>query len=1209
LAEPGPTKAHRRPSALRRWLGRLGLLGLVLALLGVLALGGLYWWVVVRAPAPHIERSAILQVISAESPVFYRDGTTKLGVFFSEEHRQYVPAGDLPRDFVNALVSAEDRSFFHHMGFSPKGITRAMVQNVVAGRTVAGGSTLTQQTAKNLFKRRGRTYKEKLRELANALRLEREYSKLEILEFYSNQFYVNGNGRGLAIAGRFFFDKSVDELDLLECAFLAGIVKSPNRYNPFVPDEARRARATAAGRERADYVLRRMLEDGRIDQAAFDRETAREIPYKRGRFRFERSVVLDAVEQELDSPEFRRTLAAHGVRDPGAAGLRITTTLDADAQRGAVYALRHHLSDVGLWLEAPGVDGLFTDPPVLHPVERSRVLPQTFHRGVLTGVDPDAAEATVDLGGVEGVIGREAWTRMATALLRGEKKNTWVEAGRKQRTALLEAAEGMVGQGVSVSVIALREDGTPELDLEPRVELEGGVLVLEEGAIRAMVGGWANVDFNRALSARRQLGSTWKPLLFQAALHLGWQATDPLDNRRSVFPYQTTFYYPRPDHKGAPETVSMGWAAAKSENLASIWLLEHLSDPLTEPQFRALAASVGFVPGEAESRAAFIKRVQTAGVLPTEAKLAEGLFHQVWRDVITPDLLFEGREDDIAVGRSLQYGLGHEAERARVNEGAYDVSAAERAVRLAALDRSFLRQEVLAKRAREARTAVLDRVAAGEALRPEDLAGFVVQLGETPADAVIGFGDRHDERWEPLTVERLAELTSGDDTEEDLFAPEEPAEEEAAPKGPKGTPKGAPKGTPKGAVKGSKPGTYAPEIPAPALEPARLKLRTGGRFSPDHPRGSLAAPLRAFPLTRLLDPAGIRLEGLLTIELVERTREALDAALARHGDADLYAMESLALVRDFRRLVHLQYVVALAKASGVRSEIVPVMSLPLGSSDVTLLEAALMYQGMLTGETYRFYPDVLSVAPGAEEVEIDEPEEDAEPHRDDVSLIAEVRLPDGRLIYRTEKHAQRFQSPEVTAQMGGMLRAVVTQGTGRRAKAGVRPGATSPERLAALEARGAVLPLFGKTGTTNSYKNSAFVGFVPGLKEAPDGAPGTEAVEWGRGQVVAVYVGYDDNREMRNGAVRLAGASGSLPAWLGTVRAAAAASDVGERVDLVELDFATGGEIPLTWPPGTEAVSVDPATGLPLDGEDAGSPGVAWLRRRSGGGVFAPVGL
>ncbi|MCO4768801.1 MAG: transglycosylase domain-containing protein, partial [Deltaproteobacteria bacterium] len=608
-------------------------LGVLLVVLGVGALAGIYWWFVIGTEAPHLQREYILSVIAQESPVFYADGETKIGVFFSEEHRQYVPAAELPPAFVQALVSAEDRSFYDHFGFSPKGITRAMIQNLKAGRTVAGGSTLTQQTAKNLFERRGRTYSEKLRELANALRLEREYDKDEILEFYSNQFYVNGNGRGLGIAARFFFDADVADLDLLQCAFLAGVVKSPNRYNPFVADEERQARAIAKSEERVEYVLRRMLEDGWIDAEAYDREVARDIPFQRGRFRFERSVVLDFVEQELNSDEFRATLLAHGVEDPGRAGLQIVTTLQADVQREAVYSLRHHLSDAGLWLESPELASLFGEPRELPPLAKDDVAPLTFHRGLLGEADAEKESVVVTLGGgIEGRLDRAAHQRLATALLRGEKKNTWVEARRGDRKALVERIGEHEGRSVSVSVRGVAEDGQLLLDYEPRVELEGATVVLDDGEIRAMVGGWANIDFNRATSARRQLGSTWKLVLFEAALQLGWSPTDPLDNRRGVFPYQGSFYFPRPDHSGAPDTVSIGWAAARSENLATIWLLDHLSDPMTRPQFRALAARVGLVPGKGEERSAWIKRVQTAGVVPTESRLFDGLYRSVWRD-------------------------------------------------------------------------------------------------------------------------------------------------------------------------------------------------------------------------------------------------------------------------------------------------------------------------------------------------------------------------------------------------------------------------------------------------------------------------------------------------------------------------------------------------------------------------------------------------
>ena len=1201
MGEVSETRVIRHPGMRSRWvvwLRRLFVVGMVLALLGVGALGGIYWWFVVAAEAPHLERDHILSVIAQESPVYYADGETKIGVFFSEEHRQYVPAADLPEHYVHSLVSAEDRTFFAHHGFSPLGITRAMIQNMRAGRTVAGGSTLTQQTAKNLFERRGRTYSEKLRELANALRLERQYTKAEILEFYSNQFYVNGNGRGLGIAARFFFDVEVDELDLLQCAFLAGVVKSPNRYNPFVADEARRARAMAAGRERVEYVLSRMLEDGWIDQATRDREVAREVPFRRGRFRFERSVVLDYVEQELNSSEFRATLLAHGVEDPGRAGLRVLTTLDADLQRGAVYGLRHHLSDVGLWLESPELATLFGEPRVLTPLHREDLAPSTFHTGLLGAADVEAETVEVLLGGEEkGLLDRAAHERLATALLRGRDENTWVQAKRKDRKDLVAAVSAFEGRTVSVSVRGTDESGRVLLDYEPHVELEGATVVLRDGEVKAMVGGWRNVDFNRATTAKRQLGSTWKLVLFEAALQLGWSPTDPLDNRRSVFPYQSTFYYPRPDHSGAPEQVSIGWAAARSENLATIWLLDHLSDPLSPAQFRALAARVGFVPGKGEGSKEWVLRVQKAGVLPTHNRVTDGLFRTVWKDEITPDLLFEGREDDIRIGASLAYGLGFDVERGIIEKDK-GLSSKEKEARLATLDRSFLVQEGLAQRYRQARTTLLQRWESNRRVTDGMLRGWSAKVTDEEPVA-ISFGDSPPAGFAPLTragLERL--LPTDEDRTDGGSSPNEPDSvwddvEPSRKKSKRAAPSAEGKGKPARSTKEES--RFAPEQSSGKQRRSAHLNRIKGTSQ----SGSES-------LEQLLAPARVRLDGGLTPELVERTREALTAARGRLGDAlDLYSFQALAHVRDFRLLVHLEYLRLLARRSGVRSYVAPVMSMPLGSSDITLMEASLLYQAMLTGRTHRFYADALSSAPVKRVVA--KRAEDVEKRSEGISVVREVRLADGTVIYQTARETSPLHSAGVTAELQGMLRAVVTHGTGRRAAGGAPLTSADERRAKELARRKAVLPLYGKTGTTNSYKNSAFVGFVPDLGDSYDPEAGAGHLRWGMGSVIATYVGYDDNREMRNGGVRLAGASGSLPAWLSTARALAATGDVGDRVDLVDLDFSSTGTLPLTWPDDVEQTKVDASTGLPLEGDSAES--VATLIRRVTGGAFEPIAV
>ena len=1146
-----------RRGFVRRWLGRLVKLSLVLGGIGLLTLAGAYWWFVVQHPGDHLERTHILSLISQESPVYYADGTTRLGVFFADEHRQYVPFDAIPKDFVDGLVAAEDQTFFQHRGFSLQGIGRAFVQNLRAGRVVAGGSTLTQQTAKNLFERRGRTYKEKLRELANGLRLERLYSKEDIFEFYSNQFYVNGNGRGLGIAAKFFFDQDdLSKLSLVECAFLAGVVKSPNRYNPWVPGEERQTRAQLAAKERKDYVIGRMLAEGMLSQAEHDEARAAQIPFSRGHFRYARSVVLDEVERELTRPSFQELLGRHGITDLGTSGVQITTTLDQGVQEGAAYALRHHLTEVGAVLEGPELEALFGPKEAIRPLDRDRVRPRLFHRGVLVAVDPEARTATVDLGGVTGVLDADANTRLARIRKRSADRNTWVQASRKDVTKLVEELAPFVERTTLVSIREVREDGTPVLDWELSPELQGAVVVLEGGAVRGMVGGSANADFNRATMARRQLGSTWKPLLFEAALQLRWSSTDALDNRRAVFPYQATFYYPRPDHRGAPEEVSIAWAATKSENLASIWLLYHLTDRLNPEQFRQTAALVGLVPGDGT----WTETVQTAGVVPTEGKLREGLFDRLKSDIAV-DLAFDARDGEAEALAAMHYGLGFADELDEVHADS-SLPAREKEARRGALRRSLLRQEALAVRFGEARRIILDRVGEGRPVDEFDLAGFSVESRDG-GDVRISFGDAVPEGYEVLTVARFADLAAGSgDHGEDLFGDDD-------------------------------------DSAMPDEEP-----------TPQSPEGAPAASPRGFDVVRLLAPDRVLLEGQLSPSLVATVRTSIDEARGALGsDVDLYSFDMLALCRDFRTLVGLRYLVGLAQRSGVRSPLDPVLSMPLGSSDITLLEAAQVYEVMLTGSTWRFFPDPLaadaSLAAKGAAVDLLEPYDERRATAfPDVSLIDSIRMPDGRVIYQAAREERRVQDAALSADLGGLLRTTVSHGTGRRAEEAIRPTSDDEDRAARLRRSDVRLPVFGKTGTTNSYRNSAFVGMVPSL------APGEDQLGWGHGYVIATYVGYDDNREMKRGSVRIQGASGSLPVWIGTAQAAAEASEVGTRVDLAELAFSGGRTLPIVWPDTQVPIAVDLRTGLP---PSAGRPapegeegGTTVLHRRRDERAFAP---
>ncbi len=316
---------------------------LVLLLAGGVA-GGLYYFVVVN-PGPEVEEGYIEEILGRESPVFFRDGETKLGVLFQDVHRQYLSYNTIPKHFVNAIVAAEDDEFFSHFGIDIPGIVRAMIANVKAGRVVQGGSTITQQTAKNLFKRKSRSYEAKLKELLFALRLEYKYSKEKILEFYSNQFFVSGNGHGLGVAGRYYFNKEPYALNLLECAYIAGSVKRPNYYNPFTKrNQADPVKARQKVDERVRYVLQKMLAAQKITKQEYEQAIHSDVTFERGKMAFRLNTTMDMVRDGLSTAVIKEALEDHGVSNVSTSGIRVVTTIDKDIQHQTLYALRRQLS-------------------------------------------------------------------------------------------------------------------------------------------------------------------------------------------------------------------------------------------------------------------------------------------------------------------------------------------------------------------------------------------------------------------------------------------------------------------------------------------------------------------------------------------------------------------------------------------------------------------------------------------------------------------------------------------------------------------------------------------------------------------------------------------------------------------------------------------------------------------------------------------------
>ncbi len=213
-------------------------------------------WITVLGIAP-IGTNTRRSVAYSATRVHAGDGT--LVAEYATERRVFVPIGAMPRTVIQAFISAEDKTFYTHMGIDPVGVARAVLTNVAnlgKGRRLVGASTITQQVAKNFLLTNEVSYRRKIREAILAVRIEKALSKERILELYLNQIYLGYGSYGVAAAALNYFDKSLDELTVAEAAYLAALPKAPNNYHPIKRREA------AIGRR--NWVIGRMVDDGAL---------------------------------------------------------------------------------------------------------------------------------------------------------------------------------------------------------------------------------------------------------------------------------------------------------------------------------------------------------------------------------------------------------------------------------------------------------------------------------------------------------------------------------------------------------------------------------------------------------------------------------------------------------------------------------------------------------------------------------------------------------------------------------------------------------------------------------------------------------------------------------------------------------------------------------------------------------------------------------
>jgi len=545
--EPRKITVKRRSS----FLG--GLARLVAALFGValdlMMLGLTAASAFVAVTLTDLPETDVLKEVRLQEPLRVYSADGAFMAEFGVERRSPVSFNEIPPLLVKAFLATEDSRFFEHEGVDLTGIGRAAISYIRTGERSQGGSTITMQVARNFFLSREKTFQRKFAELLLSLHIERTLTKEEILELYLNKIFFGHRAYGVSAAAALYYGKTLDELELAEMAMLAGIPKAPSSNNPVSnPNRAH---------ERRNYILRRMRELAYISEEEYRTAAA----------------LTDQAELHRKEVDLQAGYAAEMVRremverfgeDAYLEGYRVTTTFDSRLQRAAQDALRESLRAYDRRHGYHGAEAKYdvagADDQKLDQLLASvRVLPD-LTAGIV--VQANAAQAQVYIGKGK----REPLALKQVKWARPFKNSKW--AGRAPRK---------VTDAVTVGdLIRLRQDDEGTWVLSQIPSVAGALVSLspQDGAVRALVGGYFFDDskFNRAVDARRQPGSSFKPFIYAAALNKGYT---PVSRVRDEHFSRAGWNPQNYDHKTLGR-IPMRKALYLSRNLASINLLNRV---------------------------------------------------------------------------------------------------------------------------------------------------------------------------------------------------------------------------------------------------------------------------------------------------------------------------------------------------------------------------------------------------------------------------------------------------------------------------------------------------------------------------------------------------------------------------------------------------------------------------------------------------------
>jgi penicillin-binding protein 1A len=556
-------RARRKSGAI---LGRLVKWSLIMAcilmLVGAAAMVGVYFYLSDDLPKITSLRDYHPSIITT----VYSDDNRKIAEFY-KERRIVVPLSSIPRQLQQAFIAAEDSRFYKHQGIDFFSIIRAFIKNIEAGTIVQGGSTITQQVTKSFLLTPERSYERKIKEAILAYRIDKTFTKEEVLYLYLNQIYLGHGAYGVEAAAENYFGKSVSQLNLAECAILAGLPQAPSRYSPFrFPERAK---------QRQIYVLNRMLAEGFINNTEVTEaiDVKMDIKPRRNWYIEEVPIYTEHIRRYVEKKYGRDALYNQG--------LKIYAAVNIEMQKAARKEIEKGLRDLDRRRGYRGPETHLAPEEIERfSDERQSILMENpliegaTAKGVIIDVNDKSGTATVRLGDARGIISIDdiRWARRPNA------NRSFYQDRVKKVSQVLKT-----GDVIQVRAIKMQESTELwDLSLEQIPDAQSALLCIEAetGLVKVMVGGrdFMESQFNRAIQSRRQPGSAFKPIIYAAALDKGFTAASEIIDAPIVFDDAVNDFTWKPKNYGKKfyGPTLLREALTKSRNVVTIKILQDI---------------------------------------------------------------------------------------------------------------------------------------------------------------------------------------------------------------------------------------------------------------------------------------------------------------------------------------------------------------------------------------------------------------------------------------------------------------------------------------------------------------------------------------------------------------------------------------------------------------------------------------------------------